>query len=517
VSSDPVAEVQRLTLQGQPDEAITLAQQALAGSEGETRARLLLELSRASVAAGRLRDALRAAAEARELLQSVGSREGACDALIGMATTLRAAGDHVSALDSLELAETLARELGEPQRVARVLRIVGVCSSILGRHRHALSCLGEALDLMRAHGSTHDQHHMLLSLYNAHNRQGEALPRGSEQALASLGPYIDRWQALADACAQAGQQQVQVMALGNRAITLHRCGRVDEAIAALLDLIPRYQALGLRPNIAITHNELGQCHEARGEMALAREQYGRSIELLREDGSLDDLQAALEGLSRCEEALGDAVAALAALREVRQVEARKSDEAARATVARRELRVELARLTNQWAQQALQDPLTGLGNRRALERWLAEQQPRVERGEPMSLLLLDLDHFKQINDGFGHDTGDEVLRRVADLIRRHCRSGDLAARYGGEEFLLALAGVPPAEAVRVAERLRESVAGHGWPGLKPGLAVTVSIGVTHAAETADSAGLLTLADRRLYSAKIEGRNRVVATDPAQNV
>jgi diguanylate cyclase (GGDEF)-like protein len=238
--------------------------------------------------------------------------------------------------------------------------------------------------------------------------------------------------------------------------------------------------------------------------------YRQALALLDEDGALDDRQAALEGLSRVEESLGDLAAALQALREVRAVDRRKAHEAARNVVTQRELRIELAQLTSQWAQLATQDPLTGLGNRRALERWLAEQLPRVERGEPATLMLMDLDHFKQVNDRFGHDVGDAVLRQVAELIRRHCRGRDLAARYGGEEFLLALAGVPRSTALDVGERLREAVAGHGWQQLREGLTVTLSIGVAEASEAADATNLLTLADQRLYAAKHGGRNKVVA-------
>lgn len=506
-------DINRLADEGSPEEALARGRQALPGLDGEVQGRVLIAMSRAAVFVGRLQEALRLAAEAREIFQALGARSGVCDALIAMAAALRAGGDHVSALDTLEPAEALARELGEPLRIANVTRTVGVCSSIVCRHRHALSCLGEAVELVKAHGTPFDMHTATLSFYNAHNRYGQSLPRGSEQALAELEPFIARWQALADDCRAAGNRRVEVMALGNRAITLRDCGRAVEAVPLLLGLIPRYQSLGMQPNVAIAHNELGQCHEALGDAAAAREQFRLAIDLLRQDGSLDDLQIALEGLSRCEESLGQPAAALAALREVREVEARKRDEAARATVARRELRLELARLTSQWARQAMQDPLTGLGNRRAPERWLADRRPQVERGEPLSILLLDLDHFKQVNDRFGHDTGDAVLCRVAELMRRHCRSGDLAARYGGEEFLLALAGAPPQDAVQLAERLRAAVAAQDWPALQPGLQVTVSIGVTHASEAADNATLLTLADRRLYSAKIEGRDRVVATSP----
>ncbi len=502
-------QVRSLCDQGAADEAVRLGLAALPGLSGSARGRLLMALCHSETIRGHFRAALGQAVEACNLFRAGNDAAHMADALVSLAGVLRAAGDHAAALEALEEGEMLLRERDEPLRLSRLLRLMGSSSSVLGRHQHALSCLHEAVSLAEQGAPPEDLRLLRLSLYNAENRHAASLPRGSPQALQALLPYVDHWQALADECAAAGNARLAAMALGNRAITLRNCGRAPEAAAALQTLLERYAALGMQPNVAITHNELGRCFEELQNPQQARAHYRAALQMLRHEGSLDELQEVLEGLSRSEEALGELAQALAALREVRALDARKTDEAARAAVARRELRIELARLTSQWAQQAVQDPLTGLGNRRALERWLAEHQPRAERGEPLSLLLLDLDHFKQVNDLFGHDTGDEVLRRVADVIRRHCRSGDLAARYGGEEFLLALAGAPPAEAAGLAERLRASVAAQAWPMLKPGLAVTVSIGVTHAAEGADASALLTLADQRLYTAKIEGRNRVV--------
>jgi diguanylate cyclase (GGDEF)-like protein len=208
--------------------------------------------------------------------------------------------------------------------------------------------------------------------------------------------------------------------------------------------------------------------------------------------------------------LGDLVAAFAALKELRAVERQRKDESARQALLQRELRVELARLSNQWARQAAQDPLTGLANRRALERWLAEHWPGVELGQPLALVLLDLDHFKKVNDRFGHDTGDRVLQIVGELLRAQCRDTDLAVRYGGEEFLLAFAGTDTASALPLAERIRLLIAGQEWSRLAPELDVTSSIGLADASEALDAPALLTLADRRLYAAKSGGRNRVVA-------
>jgi diguanylate cyclase (GGDEF)-like protein len=127
------------------------------------------------------------------------------------------------------------------------------------------------------------------------------------------------------------------------------------------------------------------------------------------------------------------------------------------------------------------------------------------------LLLLDLDHFKRINDTFGHDTGDRVLQAVAELLRAQCRATDLAVRYGGEEFLLAFTGTDTAAALPLAERIRVLIASQEWSRLAPGLDVTSSFGLADASEALDASALLTLVDRRLYAAKFGGRNRVVAS------
>ena len=512
--AEPASTVKQLLERGQIQAALSLARSTLPSLEGLPRGELLVQLAVAHAAAGEVLESLRCSVEAKDLFKRCQSTVGECDALMGMGNALRAAGDHASALSALEQAEALLRLHDEPSRRATVLRSLGICASILGRHRQALSSLEESAALTLQHGSASDMLGVRMSLYNAHNRQavdpGSASGAGTEQGLAALQRMLLNWRTLANDCAAAGQTVLELKARGNHGITLLDCGLLHEAVAELDPLLGRYLALGLRPNAAICHNALARAFEALQRHSQACDHYRQALALLRDGGSLDDLQEALEGLSRSEDATGNLGAALAALREARAVDRRKSDDDARAAVAQRELRIELARLTNQWARQASEDPLTGLGNRRALDRWLDCKLPQVESGAWVSLLLMDLDHFKHVNDRFGHDVGDAVLKRVAELIRQHCRAGDLAVRYGGEEFLLALAGMPPADAAQVAERLRVSIGGHDWPQLRAGLAVTVSMGLTSASEAADATALLTLADQRLYAAKLRGRNQVVA-------
>ena len=218
------------------------------------------------------------------------------------------------------------------------------------------------------------------------------------------------------------------------------------------------------------------------------------------------------GTRQLDEALGDHRQALASLRRVREIETTLNEREAHRSAAQRELRIELARLGSQWRRLASIDPLTGLANRRALEQWFSDTRGRAARGESVVVLLHDLDHFKSINDRFGHPVGDAVLRQVARLIDANCRPEDLAVRYGGEEFILALLGVNRERAIDIAERLRVSVEQHDWRTVAPDLSVTVSVGIAQAAETSDAHALLSLADRRLYAAKHDGRNRVVHSD-----
>jgi diguanylate cyclase (GGDEF)-like protein len=155
-------------------------------------------------------------------------------------------------------------------------------------------------------------------------------------------------------------------------------------------------------------------------------------------------------------------------------------------------------------RDAQTDPLTGLGNRRSLEISLSLLE--AENRE-FAAIALDIDHFKRINDSHGHEVGDQVLRQLAELMRRCCREGDLLCRTGGEEFLILLPGATLNVAAAVAERLRVTV--QDMP-VEPVGAVTISLGVTHwDGEThGEPMNALGEADRALYRAKQEGRNRV---------
>ncbi|UQN09218.1 diguanylate cyclase [Deinococcus sp. QL22] len=171
------------------------------------------------------------------------------------------------------------------------------------------------------------------------------------------------------------------------------------------------------------------------------------------------------------------------------------------------------RLRESLRLQSIRDPLTGLHNRRYLEETLEREVRRAIRGGlSISVLVLDIDHFKKFNDSFGHDAGDGVLKELAGLMQRVFREEDIVCRYGGEEFLIALLDADEAQAMRRAEHLRQAVEGltvlfqH-----QPLGTITISVGVAALSEQRSKpADLIQAADQALYRAKKQGRNQVLA-------
>jgi diguanylate cyclase (GGDEF)-like protein len=164
------------------------------------------------------------------------------------------------------------------------------------------------------------------------------------------------------------------------------------------------------------------------------------------------------------------------------------------------------------ARLARTDALTGLANRRTLDETFAREIARAERlGGDLSVAFADLDHFKSINDRYGHIAGDEVLARAAAVFKSQSRPYDLAARYGGEEFILVLPGTSAGDAVAIAERIRQEIADLQVPG---GPQITISLGVAGWMPGETPEELIARADAALYQAKNAGRNRV---EPASGV
>lgn len=170
----------------------------------------------------------------------------------------------------------------------------------------------------------------------------------------------------------------------------------------------------------------------------------------------------------------------------------------------------------QLRQEVVRDPLTGLFNRRHFNNLLTTEMERSRRSEaPTSLILLDIDHFKSINDRYGHIVGDMVLQQLARTLKNTVRKIDIPCRYGGEEFVIILPATPLGIAAQVAERLRTEVASMRLTLSGYNISFTASLGVScyTPQQQATPSTLLERADQQLYTAKQNGRNRVASERP----
>lgn len=170
--------------------------------------------------------------------------------------------------------------------------------------------------------------------------------------------------------------------------------------------------------------------------------------------------------------------------------------------------IELDKLKQDAVNESLADPLTGLGNRRSFDQSIMKEIARARRGDgALSLVMCDLDFFKQVNDTHGHDVGDAVLRSFAKLIASTIRSFDIAARFGGEEFTILMPGADMMQAMAIAERIRSALEHSNWD--IPAKRITASFGVATLSSSDSPDSLLKKADLAMYRAKATGRNRVV--------
>jgi diguanylate cyclase (GGDEF)-like protein len=180
-----------------------------------------------------------------------------------------------------------------------------------------------------------------------------------------------------------------------------------------------------------------------------------------------------------------------------------------------EMRLAAEREAHDMTQLAITDPLTRIMNRRGITMALLESMAQAERyGTPLSIAMVDIDHFKRINDERGHDAGDTVLASLAGVLNEAVRMPDKVGRYGGEEFLIVLPHTTLAAARQIAGRMCKTVSERKFRHKEQQIEVTISLGLTQFRKGEDLTQLLARVDKALYEAKRGGRNRVVVSKPA---
>jgi diguanylate cyclase (GGDEF)-like protein len=276
-------------------------------------------------------------------------------------------------------------------------------------------------------------------------------------------------------------------------------GQLDDALQAgegalswLGDRVPQTRSLILS-TLASTLRDAGRLEEAYDMLARAAELERQAFR------ELSELQLRLERATLEASAARQTSTALAAKN--RQLAEAHTELELRAR--------ELEALQDQLREQAERDWLTGLHNRRYLAREL-ERLPTEQRDGWFSLAVVDLDHFKSINDRFGHEIGDHVLVRVAALLCEVLRQPDLVVRSGGEEFLVLMPATEARAASACCERIRRRIRDEPWHAIAAGLALTASVGVASTDDPDQLTALARSADQRLYEAKRSGRDRVVS-------
>ena len=484
---------------------------------------------------GDLQGALELAVEAQRYLGQANDSAARCEVAALKAQVSFFSGSYADALREAELAVTVADESAD-----RDLRIFARRSACLvfgnvgvpdweQRLEELLRLSVQAGDLWEEAISRND-----LACYRQETGDLDGAEREIDRALA-VAHRVPGPNNFALGVLHSTRADIRLLAASPEAALRD----AEEAISRLLESgDPNPYVLGMTVRAQVqARMALGQLDDARdsGEDALAwlgdRVPQMRSLILttladaLRDAGRVEEAYDALQRACELERQ---------AFRELSQVQLsleRATLEAREArrhtdllTVKNRELaeaHTELERRANeletlhaQLREQAERDPLTGVHNRRYLARELERLTDERTSGR-MSLAVLDVDHFKTINDRFGHAAGDQVLIRIARLLSDQLRESDSIIRSGGEEFIILMPSTDANAATACCERIRRAVNTAAWSSVADGLSVTTSLGVATTDDPTDLEAVIRLADQRLYEAKRNGRDRVVCGPDAR--
>ena len=497
---------------GNLDAAIKSAADLIERVSSPDRARVLVLSARALRVQGDILNCLRVAADAANLAQTHGDIDSEIEAYLEAGHVLQSADDSARAISYYESAERLVEQTDSDGLAARVLQGFGISAAKLDRYDEAVAYLERSAATLQTLGETHDWFSARVSLLCAHSQAAESAKVDPAERQEKFRSLLGRWEALAIEAEHAGAPVISMLARNNYARALRFAGDFTAALNSQAALRARAEDLKRRPSLAIIELEMGLSLAALNRHKDALRAFKRALDYFA-GGSKYGERETYVGISETHEALGDFAASLAALKKVRQIDASIDDQKAHSAITKRELAASLQMASARWERLAKEDTLTGLANRRAFEQWMSAAMARVNLAYPISIMMVDIDHFKAVNDTYGHAVGDLALKNIGELMQHNCRYGDLPARFGGEEFILALPHTDEPIGVDVAERLRAAVERFDWGSIQPGLRITISIGVAAfkgiANDVADTTKLLLEeADRQLYLAKAAGRNRV---------
>lgn len=430
---------------------------------------------------GRYQDGYEQLHGAIEAFEALGHPARAARALNYLAIVHEELGDYARAFEVYERAHAAAEQDGDADMQGRVLANHGEAHVAQGHPELGLPVLSRAVDVLRQVGAHWHYGWCLLAIGRIHFGRGD-VAKAEEFHRAAL-----------EAVERGHSPRARVEVFAGMGEFLSKSARGDEAREWLERALALATSLGIKREVFKTHKLLADAFKRAGDYRRALEHHELFHELRAE---------VFDQLAR------ERVATLKAEFELQRVMQARELERLR----HRELTAAYEKLeekANTLTHLSVRDGLTGLFNRRHFDEALELELTRARGFEqPLSLVLLDIDHFKRINDGFSHVVGDGVLRQVAAVLGRELRQSDFAARYGGEEFALILPHTALDGARIVAEKVRVAIATADWTALTPGHPVSASLGLAQWAADETPTQLVRRADHALYAAKTSGRNRV---------
>ena len=535
----------QLSCEGQVEAALALAQsvqdEAQAADDQRLRSSAACHMGWYCFMLGYYEEGILHVLSARDFYGVIGDRPRESWARAIHAWLLIEIGAPNEALDEVMRALDLAESAAEPLASCFALNVAGVVFWMLGELERAIQFAERAVELARVIGDPVDLGRWLINLAGIEAEfwhKAQTHPETLTQAAAgdpqSADKHMIRAMTLADEARQLGRAAEdswsERLALCNLA-EYHLClGQTESASLVLESWDSLHGGGGVRSRIYYLF--------ARGKLQIAQEAVEAAIETLSECATLCAETGDLEIGVPCCRHLTDALALCGRFedafqwhREFHARYVRKSNDTSlirsRVAAIQYETRQLLARVETErsradgleqmnraLAQEAallmnasMEDVLTGLPNRRGLERALLEISTRDSRD--YAFAMMDIDHFKRVNDTYSHALGDEVLRQVALLLRVTTRENDLLFRYGGEEFVLLMEGTDVLLAAKICRRISQAIRSWSWAQIHPNLQITLSIGVALAEEARTPVEVMAVADARLYLAKNAGRDRIV--------
>lgn len=477
---------------------------------------------------GALAEMLRAGEEVTALMREQGPSEQLCEVLRWMTLSSFESGDFEPAMRFAHEGCSVAQRLGNTRQIALSLNALAAVFERMGDPWQAERLMGEAAALVREGDFAFER---MISLNNLCAvtlgayyllQDGERFDL-AQQALQRGRQYATEAFALAQA---AGDPFSHVLTAGNLGeVSLH-LGELEVAEALLLPALEQAQEHGLQAHVLRLRCVLADLELAHGRADRAYQAVSGLLDGLNEMASVPTRLRVHKLMHRSSKALGRTAEALEQLEALHKIERRSTtvqlEAQSRFFVTRLEaeqarLQAEQAALSSPAAALPAQvpvagqdniDPLTGLRNRRHLESVMPGLMLAAEaKSASLTLALIDVDHLKHVNTEYGYAAGDQVLQRLADMLRDNTRGSDILVRMEGEEFLVVFPDTVADRAFEVCERLREHVELHPWSEVAPGLHVTLSIGLASAPPYGTDL-LAGRAQNAMYRAKHLGMNRV---------